>query len=166
MDVQSKGISLRYSISILVVCFAIVLFSINQIINLAKPNLSSYSISNKDYKKYAEVTMLASSPNQDYKKFTSELSEKFPTQPGMALKLNISPDIAKLPVSEQANAIQLRILEARVGYLQNELTKISEAQSESLIYKLWIYVWSILIWTLSIIFGRVLEHITDKFYCK
>jgi uncharacterized membrane protein SpoIIM required for sporulation len=169
MNASMKQTPFPYqSILILALCFVVTLISINQIIELAKPNTSSYSSqSDRDYLQMHSITTdMVNVQGQDYKNFTGQLSAKFPTQPDIAKNFKITPEIAELPKNEQGNEIRFRLLESRIEYLQNELAKISQSQSESLIYKLAFYFWGFLVWMCSIVIGRVLEHLTDRFNIK
>lgn len=165
--ISVKELINRYPFGVLIACFIIVLFSISQIIDLAKPSSPSFPSLDKVYMaSYPTVTTMAYKPNLSYQGFINELSAKFPNQPKLASKFNINPDIDKLPVNEQGNAIRLSVLESKIEYLQQELNKISETQQEPLILKLSFYFWGLLVWVGSVIIGRILEHFTDQFNNK
>lgn len=168
MDAVSvKELINRYPFGALMVSFIVVLVSISQIIGLAKPSPSSFVVADKAYMaSYPAVTAMAYKPDLSYQGFVGELSAKFPNQPDLATKFNVSPTIDKLPVNEQGNAIRLSVLESRIEYLQLELNRIVESQSESLIFKLAFYFWAFLVWMGSVVIGRILEHLTDHFNNK
>jgi hypothetical protein len=106
---------------------------------------------------------MAYKPDLSYQGFVNELSAKFPNQPNIVATFNVNPNIGKLPVNEQGNAIRLSLLESRVAHLQTELSKISASQSEPLIFKVTFYFYGILVWMFSIVIGRILEHLTNNF---
>lgn len=167
MDASLKHLSFPYqSILILVFCFVLALISINQIIKLARPSVPYNNLSDRDYMLYSSASGMASMQNQDYKNFIAELSAKFPHQPEIAEKFNITSEISNLPENDQSKEIRFRILESRFEYLQNEFDKILQSQSEPLILKWAFYFWGFLTWMCSIVIGRVLEHLTDRLNIK
>lgn len=113
MDAVSlKALINRYPFGALVICFILVLFSISQIIGLAKSSAPSFDMSDKAYlASYSIATTMAYKPDLSYEGFVNELSAKFPNQPNIVATFNVNPDISKLPENEQGNAIRLSLID-------------------------------------------------------
>lgn len=147
---------------VLILCFIIIVFSINQIIEMAKPQLTD--IGKQQHKQdTALVNSLIQSPTPiDYKKFQTNFSVSFQDQPTLQAKFNIDPQVEALPPSEQNYVIRLKLIEWKIGQLQDQITQISSTQSGSLIFQIWFWFCSLLIWIGSIIGGQILTFYTDK----
>lgn len=177
-SLQVKNV--MFSFLILMCSFIIVLISISRIIELAKSSSlpvqiaenvyeANYSTATQAYypyeASYPESTILEES-NLSYQRHINELSSKFPASYGIAAKLDIDVNMARLIINEQANALRLNLLESRIGSMQRELDEMIAASSEPLIFKLAFYFWGFLVWMGSVVIGRILKHLTDRFNNK
>ena len=151
-----------------IACFIVIIFSINQIIDMAKskPVVNASKLQSEQYD-YAPVTSLIHSSSPiNYKEFVTKLSASLPNQPTLQAKFNIDPQIEKLPAAEQNYLIRLKLIEWKIGQLQDQVSQISSTPSESLIFKTWFWFYSLLIWAGSIVGGQILTFHTDKLIHK
>jgi len=150
-------------IIIAVICFLVFIFSIGQIIELAKPA----KISIENYSAYSELyntaINMASVPNQDYKNFTMGLSYKFPKMPEASVIVGVTPEIANLPQQEQGHAIRQNVIESRLEFLEKQVAQINEEKNKNILFNIWFYIWGFFAWFSSIVFGSMLAHATDRF---
>ncbi|MDR3476620.1 MAG: hypothetical protein P4M14_01135 [Gammaproteobacteria bacterium] len=165
---QSKLPASLAPLLVFIACFFVIVFSINQIIDMAKSTPAAYASKlQNEQNDYASVnTLIQSSSPINYKEFETKLSASFPNQPTLQAKFNIDPQIEKLPATEQNYLIRLKLIEWKVGQLQDQVSQISSTPSESLIFKTWFWVYSLLIWAGSIIGGQILTFHTDKLIHK
>ena len=153
---------------VFILCFIIIVFSINQIIEMAKPRLDA-DTGKQQHALYdfAPInSLIQSSAPIDYKKFETQLSASFSNQPTLQAKFNIDPQVGTLPPAEQNYIIRLKLIEWKVEQLQDQITQISSTPSESLIFKTWFWFCSLLIWACSIVGGQILTSRTNKLIDK
>lgn len=153
---------------VFVACFIVIVFSINQIIEMAKSKPIAYASKhqNEQYN-YASVNSLIQSPSPiNYKEFETKLSAAFPNPLTLQAKFNIDPQIEKLPATEQDYLIRLKLIEWKVGQLQDQISQITPISSEPLIFKTWFWFYSFLIWAGSIVGGQILTFLTTKLIDK
>jgi hypothetical protein len=157
---------------VLLCLLTIIVFSISQIINMAK--LASYAdtttliTKQKSNPLNAQINMLIQSQSQlSYKDVQTNLlktSAYHLASPTVVMdSFNIGPELEKLPANEQDYAIRLKLFDWKFENLQTQLEKASLQQEQPLIFKTWFWLYSIIIWAASIIGGRILNHYTDKF---
>jgi len=153
-------------------CFVVVIFSINQIINMAKPigiaAITAKFINLKSDPYYKEVKTFSQSPGQlSYKDFQSKLSVSYSNQSAFSsATFGIDPQIEKLPINEQNYLIRFKLLEWQLEQMQNQQYEISKLNTEPLIFKIGFWIYAFLTWVGSVFFGRILTHYTDKFIQK
>jgi hypothetical protein len=154
---------------VFIACFIVIVFSINQIIDMAKSKPTAYTskLQSEQYN-YAPInSLMQSSSPINYKEFETKLSASFPNQPTLQAKFNIDPQIEKLPEAEQNYLIRLKLVEWKMEQLQNQISQISSStSSESLIFKTWFWFYSLLIWAGSIVGGQILTFHTNKLIDK
>lgn len=154
---------------VFIACFIVIVFSINQIIDMAKSKPMAYTskLQSEQYY-YAPVnSLMQSSSPINYKEFETKLSASFPNQTTLQAKFNIDPQIEKLPAAEQNYLIRLKLIEWKMEQLQNQISQISSStSSEFLIFKIWFWFYSLLIWAGSIVGGQILTFRTNKMIHK
>lgn len=153
---------------ILATCFIAIVLSINKIIDLAKPSITTNisKLESEQFKYVASLSNIQNSSPIDYTKFESMLSASFPNQPTLQTKYNIDPQIQELPKTEQNYLIRLKIAEWKIEELQNQIVKISNTQPESLIFNILFWICSLIIWIASTVGSQILSFYTDKFIRK
>lgn len=135
---------------------------------MAKPQLvvNTNQTRIKQYDDALVNSLIQSSSPIDYKKIETTLATDFPDQPILEAKFNIAPQVESLSPVEQDYFIRLKLMEWKVDQLQKQVSQISSVPSESLIFKIWFWLYSILIWVGSIVGGRFLILFTDKLIDK
>jgi len=163
---QNKVAAFFSPLLVFITCFIAVVFSINQIIDMAKPKANADEVKNEQLY-YAPVnTLMQSSSPINYKQYNATVSASFSNQPTLQAKFNIDPQVEKLPPNEQNDLIRLKIMELKIDQLQNQISHISSTQSESLIFKSWFWFYSLIIWAGSIVGGEILTFHTKKLIYK
>jgi|GEM_PF-5204492 len=156
-----KGI-LTNPIFIGIACFCIFMFSVNQILNLAKPSRNMLSGYAADDQLYNSAYLMASAPNVTYENITTMMSQKFPNVPTAAIKVGITPEIAKLSDKEQSNVIKMNIIDSRLTYLETKLEMLAQTENENLLLKIGFYGWGFIAWVVSVVLGHMLTHVTTR----
>ncbi|HSW69788.1 MAG TPA: hypothetical protein VLI69_06540 [Gammaproteobacteria bacterium] len=165
MQLNAKKLSNFLAPLIFIFCFIVIVFSINQIINMAKPKLVGSAQQDNESLYFAPVnTAIQSSSPIDYKQLKATLSVI--DQSILQTRFKINPQIEKLSVNEQDYIIRLKLLEWKIDKLQNQITQLSSSQPESLIFKLGFWIYSLFIWTGSIVGGQILRFHTDRLIQK
>lgn len=157
---------------LMLICFIVIIFSISQIINMAKP-VSNTAVTTKFVNMasdpyYKQVKDIAQSQEQlSYKGLQAKFSVSHPQSTFSSATFGIDPQIEKLPVNEQNYLIRFKLLEWQLENIQNQLYEISTSDTaEPLIFKVGFWIYAFLTWVGSIFLGRILTHYTDKFIQK
>lgn len=157
---------------LMLICFAVIIFSISQIINMAKPVSNSVvttkfvnMASDPYYKQVKNITQ--SQELLSYKELREKFSVLHAQSTLSSATFGIDPQIEKLPIDEQNYLIRFKLLEWQLENIQNQLNEIFTVDaSEPLIFKLGFWIYAFLTWCGSIFLGRILTHYTDKFILK
>lgn len=145
---DTKSQTFVWPLIALVICFFLIILSINEIIEMAKPNLTISVSSNDNLQK---VKDLIQNPQPLDYKTTSELFASHPD-------LHIDPKIENLPSSDQNYIIRLSLVEWELSQLQKQL---SQVYSEPLIFKIWFWICSLFLSAISIFAGKIINFYTD-----
>lgn len=161
---QNKLVAIYAPLLVFIVCFIVIVFSISQIIGMAKSKsvTRASQVQNEQYNFTSVNSLIQSSSPINYKEFKTKLSESFPNESTFQAELNVDPQIEKLPITEQNYLIRLKLIEWKTEQLQDQISKILSTSSESLIFKTWFWFYSLLIWASSIIGGQILTFHTNK----
>ena len=155
-------------ILVMIVCFVIIVFSIDQIINLAQPTndirqkLSSMG-NNELTQQVSSLTQSSTILNGHV--VTKKLSNLSIHDTDKVTKLNIyfnSPQLTRLPIAEQNYLIRIKLLEWKLNDFQEQLNIIATQPSCSLLSKIPFWIFSFIIWVASVIFGRILTNTVDS----
>ncbi len=163
-ETQNRPLAFYSPFFVLIICFILVVFSINQIIDMAKPELIDESNKLKNDQSYSSIvnSLMQSTSQIDYKEFESKLAASFQDHPTFQAKFNIDPQIEKQPIVEQNYIIRLKLIEWKLGQLEDKMSHMSSTPSESLIFKKWFWIYNLLIWAGSIIGGQILTFHTNR----
>ncbi|KTD42877.1 hypothetical protein [Legionella parisiensis] len=148
---------------IFIICFIVVIFAINQIIILAKPHTNLNT--NKSYTPIdEEISSLINNPEI----LSYQMLEKKPLlnfQNGSALQtqLNILPQIKNLPPIDQNTIIRVKLVEWKIKQLQDQFNQFSTDNNEPIIFKTLFWLLSFLVWIGSIVGGKMLNFLTDRY---
>jgi hypothetical protein len=156
---------------LMLMCFVVIIFSISQIINMARPVNNAVAttklvdmVNNPYYKQVKDITQ--SQEQLNYKDLQAKFSASYPQSVFSSETFGINPQIEKLPVNEQNYLIRFKLLEWQLENIQNQLYEISTLNTEPLIFKVGFWIYAFLTWCVSIFLGRILTHYTDKFIQK
>lgn len=151
---------------LILICFIVVVFSINGIINMARPEAINPS---KNVPYYNQITALTQSSSLlSYALFKARLSSGRVSskQLNVATYFNINPQIEKLPIEQQDTVLRLKLLEWKFEKLQEQMDVLSSDKSEPLIFEIGFWILSFFIWGASIVIGHALTLFTEKFFNK
>ncbi|KTD76546.1 hypothetical protein [Legionella waltersii] len=159
---QNKLAAIYAPLLVFIACFIVIVFSISQIIGMAKSVARASQVQSEQYNFASVNSLIQSSSPINYKEFKTKLSESFQNESTFQAELNIDPQIEKLPITEQNYLIRLKLIEWKTEQIQDQISKILSTPSESLIFKAWFWVYSLLIWASSIVGGQILTFHTNK----
>ena len=148
---------------LILICFVIVLLSINMIINIAltQPSITAQKQESKPFSKEIN-TLIKTSKEINYQMLKSNYSASFLNETGIQHTFDIKPQLNQLSIEEQDKVIRLKLLEWQIKQIQNQLS-LTNPQNQSLVFKLGFWVGSLLIWIFSIIGGKMLVFYTDEY---
>lgn len=165
-DIKSKAISNLKVLCVLLICLIVVLFSISQIISMAreapekKVNIAMNELTNDP--EYTKITnMLKMDEALSYPDVTSALGAQAVAGIGLYdMKMN-----SREP-EQQDIMIRQKLLEWQLNKQQNTLTEALMTSYSPLIFRLAFWLWGIIGWAASIVGSRALHFYTDRYLRK
>jgi len=135
----------------LLISFGVIIFSINEIINMATNESPTLVRASRSIEYEGRISEISSTPEKlVYDSLESKLPTDLRNSGAIQSKFKISPDIKKLPLDEQNNLIRLALLQWQIEQLNNKITTSFNQKNESLIFQIWFWIFSSIIWLFSI----------------
>lgn len=149
---------------VFIVCFALVIFSINKIIKLAQPSFDNNLFVLKESPYNNQVTTLIKTPEKiDYQMLENKFPEAAQSIKFIASKFKINTETKNLPSNEQNYVIRIKLIKWRLDEFQRQIQRVLVSENNSLMYKGWFYFWGLMVWVGSIVGGRLLIFLSDEF---
>ncbi|HAT9088265.1 TPA: hypothetical protein JBB31_01635 [Legionella pneumophila subsp. pneumophila] len=148
---------------VFIICFIVVILSINQIIKLAQSH-TGLSTKIQSTKFDEEITNLINNPTVlNYQILENNLPSSFQGESNIKAQFNLLPQIKNLPPIDQDTIIRVKLVEWKVKQLQTQFNTFVVRNNEPIFFKTFFWIWGFLIWIGSIIGGKMLNFLTDKY---
>lgn len=148
---------------VFIICSIIVILSINKIIELAKFQ-TNVSVVIQPTPFDQRITELIKTPELlNYQILEKKLPLRLNGKADMTAQFNLFSQIKSLPQQEQNTIIRIKLIEWKLQHLQDQISQCKMPQNEPIIFKTLFWILSFLIWIASIVGGKMLNFLTDKY---
>jgi hypothetical protein len=158
---------IKVMIMLLAFIISLILFgiSISNIIDMAKPKVINSEVNWKSTPLINQVSALESQNQLTYDQFEKMIRSMSSSATSQSLALqvksfNISPQVRELPLSDQNIIIRSKLSDWKLEQALSYILKTAES-NESLIFQLGFWLYSLLIWTLTISWSYIIKFFTD-----
>lgn len=138
----------------LALCFIVVIFCIDQIIELARPKIFTEINNEPTVKLETEIRAILNNTKIDYQSYQASFSSK--------LQPNIPTEVSKLSPAEQDSYIRYYLLNRKIEQIEKQIPDMINKASPSLIFNIYFWMWSLFLWAASIVGGEILIFYTKR----